>query len=91
MLVVEDKGATECKRVDQNVQVRIYIYAKTQVRNNLDQKYGQFGWILDLRVQNVCVEAILISVNPMLTEFVMPLFIIYHYQECVYLGKRRRP
>ena len=59
------------------MQGHSYIYAKTEVRTfgpeNIGKFYHSSDGILILCVQNVCVEAILISLNPILTEFVMIL------------------
>ena len=55
-----------------------YVYEKTHLRTHLDQKYvkilSQFWWILDVMCTK-CVGRtnLLISLNPILTEFVMML------------------
>ena len=52
-------------------QGRSYIYTQKCMCIHILTKNMENLLHLDLRVQNVCVEAILISLNPNLTEFVL--------------------
>ena len=79
---------------------------KCILSTHLDKNMGRFCHYSDgllMCVQNVCLEPILISLNQILTEFVMMLvspfddlspidiIIIYHHQDCVYLDKQCIP
>ena len=64
------KPRTQYRGVATYTQKRICVHIWTKYmgrfNHNSDGK-------LDVCVQNVCVEPILISLNPILTEFVVPL------------------
>ena len=59
------------------LHVGFIVYTKTQVRTyfikNMEKFYHSSNGFLMLHVQNVCIEAIIISLNPILTAFVMIL------------------
>ena len=64
-------------------QWRSYVYAKSHLRTHLDNNMGRFyhnpDGLLMLCIQKVCVKPISISLNQILTEFVMML--VSHFDD----------